>query len=80
MHSVRIMVLRVTVSCIKVLIVAQQCFRGEFLSPATMKLTSSCKVPDILSDFKRIWSLSTDCNVSTQCHVSPKSVQWEPRR
>ena len=37
MHSVSVAELRVIVDQIKILSVAQQCFYGEFLSPATMK-------------------------------------------
>jgi hypothetical protein len=39
----------VTVNNTRTLIVAQQCFYGYFMSPATIKRTSvkySCKVPD----------------------------------
>jgi hypothetical protein len=39
MHSVCIAAVHVTVSCIKILSVAQQCSCGLFMSPATMKRT-----------------------------------------
>ena len=38
MHSVSVVELHVTVKCIKILSVAQQCFSGKFLSPATKKI------------------------------------------
>jgi hypothetical protein len=38
MPSVGAVELRVTVKCIKILIVAQQCFCGKFASPATINL------------------------------------------
>ena len=37
MHSLCIAEVHVTVNCIKILSVAQQCFCGEFMSPATTK-------------------------------------------
>jgi hypothetical protein len=37
MHSTCVVELLVTVNCIRILSDAQQCFNGEFMSPATMK-------------------------------------------
>jgi hypothetical protein len=41
--------LHVTVNNAKILIVGQQCFYVEFISPSTMKVgTSSCKLSDVI--------------------------------
>jgi hypothetical protein len=39
MFSVCVVELHITVNCTKILSVAQQCFCGKFISPATIKLT-----------------------------------------
>jgi hypothetical protein len=39
MHSVCVVELHITANHIKILIVAQQCFCGEFMSPATIKVS-----------------------------------------
>jgi len=37
------------------------------------------KVAEILSDFSRIWSFSTDFRSSPQFQIARKFVQWESR-
>jgi len=44
----RIAELRVDVIKMEMLIVAQRCFYSEFMSPATMQCTQSCKIIDIM--------------------------------
>jgi len=39
MDSVCVVELHVTLNCVRIFIETQQCFNGEFISPATMKLT-----------------------------------------
>jgi len=42
----------VTANNIQILCVVQQCFHGEFISPATIiVLKSSCEQPDIFASF-----------------------------
>jgi hypothetical protein len=58
-RSVFVVELLVTVYNIKILSVAEKCFYGEFMSPATIVvllnvLRSSYKVPEILWDFNQI--------------------------
>jgi hypothetical protein len=40
---------------------------------------SSCKVPDILSDFNQIWILEPGEHKGLQYQITERSFQWEPR-
>ena len=58
----------------------QQCLYGDFMSPATIKHTSSLiRSPRfIFSDFNKFWFFSKYFNKSSPNQIAQKSVQREP--